>query len=227
MKEKHASGIPAYSRMIERLRWNYRIRAVRVAFLIGSLALYSSTWAQLDCVKLLDQAEDQYYQGHFDEAIQMAESCLTRRDLPEDLEIRAHKIIAKASVSKRHVDRAKEELRKILEIDPKVTLDPDVEPPQVIRLFEEVRKEKEKEVATPPPPLPTERRTTPPGKGKRPEIQEKDKDNEKGWFARNWYIVAGGAVAAGVGVAVLGGGGGGTDEKKTITEPLAGPPPFP
>jgi hypothetical protein len=193
-----------------------RIRAVLLALLIGNWVSGSPTFAQMDCNKQLEQAEEQYYQGHFDEAIQLAEACLTNRDLPESLEIRAHKIIAKASISKRHVDRAKDELRKILEIDPQVALDPDLEPPQVIRLFEEVRKEKGLEKPKPPTPRPS------------PEtVQTKPEEKEKGWFARNWYLVAGG-VAAGAAVAVLaGGGGGGNGGPPPPPAQLPSPPVFP
>lgn len=225
MKGTHGIGMRVYRGRLPGLMRRPRFCAVQFTFLICSFMFYSPAWAQLDCVKQLDQAEDQYYQGHFDEAIQMAEDCLTQHALPEKQEIRAHTIIAKASVSKRHLDRAKDELRKILDIDPKVTLDPDVEPPQMIRLFEEIRKEKEKEVIAPRPPLPTEQPTTPPRTKRPPETKVKERDREKGWFARNWYIVAGGAVAVGVGVAMLGGGG--STPPPTVPVVLPEPPQFP
>lgn len=220
MEGKPVNGIRAHSRMLQRLTRRCRTRAVLLFLIVSNLASYSLAWAQTetaDCAKQLDQAEEQYYQGHFDQAILMAENCLTRRDLPEDLEIRAHKIIAKASVSKRHVDRAKEELGKILEIDPKVSLDPDLEPPEVIKLFEEVRREKEKDTVQPPQPQSPAKKTTP-GTVKREE-------GKKGWFARNWYVVAGGAVVIGGGVALLSGGGGNPIDKPPV--PLSGPPSFP
>jgi len=162
--------------------------------------------AQQDCPAKLQQAESEYTNGRFDEAIDLLSECVNKGKLSRAEEQRALKLLGLAFLAKDYVDQAKNTIRKLLELVPGYEPDPDQDPPVFTNMIKQMkeearRKEQEKKPVEPAP--------------KKTEVKKKG-DGAK------WLLIGGLVVAAGGGaVLALGGGGGGgtTPPPPVLPEP--------
>lgn len=180
------------------------VRKVFVSVLIYLLILpslhnsasFAEVQSQESCKKELIDAENNYRDGRFDEAIKILVGCLTKRDAKEHEKALAYKLLGKVYLSKNYLSQAREAINKMLDVNPDIVLDRQQEPPPLIALFEEVKKEREKE--KPPVGFKT--------------IEEKRQGSSKKWL---WIGVGGGVVAVGV-IAFLASGGNGNGGTGTL-----------
>jgi tetratricopeptide (TPR) repeat protein len=140
--------------------------------------------AQDMCKTELAEAEQKYQEGSLDEAIALVTRCLEKNGLAIAESERAHKLLGKAYYAKGLLDKARENLRKLLELIPNWKPDPETDAPAFCRLAEEVIKEVEQQRQA--------------QQQKQEQKQEPKHDGGKKWL----WIGGGGAVAAGA-IAVL------------------------
>ena len=145
---------------------------------------FAKTRLPKDCVKELAAAERNYREGSFAEAIQILLRLRYKKGCREQEKALAYKLLAKIYIAKNYLERARLAIRKMLELDGNIVLNPGNEPPPFIYLFNEVKKEQEEEksiVATGKP--------------------QKKKGNFKLW---PWFVGTG--VAGAAAFIVFGGG---------------------
>jgi hypothetical protein len=169
--------------------------------------------AQSDCAALLKDAEDKYFDGRFDDAVDLATRCLSRENLSDTEKLRGYRIVSLAYIAKGYQEQARDAVRKLLELAPNYEPDPDQELPQFTNLVKMVKQAIQDMQKQQPPP-----ETKPP--------KEKEESGKKGGGTK-WLLIGGGAVAAGVAVLVLGGGGGNGGPPIVTPTTLPTPPPLP
>jgi hypothetical protein len=154
--------------------------------------------AQEGCDQYISSAEEKYYSGKFDEAIEFIKLCLKQPNRSADTEFKALKILCQAYLAKDFRDAAREVAKKLIDINPDYSPTIEQEPPPFIVLINEVRSAR-----------------APAGKTAQ----------SVGFFEKNkslLWIVGGGALLIGL-TAILAAG---ADEKKN-NEPLSNPPDWP
>jgi len=103
-------------------------------------------------VKLLEQAKNFYNGGEYEKAITELEQALQfLKQLNQLDQVEAYKYLAFSYVAFGDKEKAKEQFRLALKLDPKMELDPSVVSPKIIKVFEEVKSEF---AANPPPVTP-------------------------------------------------------------------------
>ena len=152
---------------------------------------------QSDCSKVLDQAQNLYYEGKFDESMNLIQSCLASEKLTKEESRQAYKIMSQVELARGNQEKAKDNIRLLLQVDPDYQPTIEQETPTYVQLVESVKSE----IVV-------------------------DKDNvtvkkESGGISKWWYYSAG-AVVAGTTYFLLSGSG---DDKKK-DKPLATPPPW-
>ncbi|MGD9488592.1 MAG: tetratricopeptide repeat protein [Calditrichaceae bacterium] len=150
------------------------------------------------CAKMLSAAQTMYYEGRFDEAIDLVKECLKSNDYSMEDKKLAYKIAGQSLLAKGYPDTAKEFIRKLLEMDPGYHPTIEDEPPVFVELVDVVRTEISVQEAASVP----------------------EKKSNKKWI----WIGAGGAVLLGTIAIIAGGSGGGDSDGK---KPLSSPPDWP
>ncbi|MGD9898675.1 MAG: tetratricopeptide repeat protein [Calditrichaceae bacterium] len=150
------------------------------------------------CEQMLNAAQTMYYEGRFDEAIDLVKECLKSNDYSIEDQKLAYKIVGQALLAKGYPDTAKGFIRKLLEMEPGYQPTIEDEPPAFVDLVDEVRTEISVQKAEPVP----------------------EKKSNKKWI----WIGAGGAVLLGT-IAIIAGGSSGGDSNGN--KPLASPPDWP
>ncbi|HEM48907.1 MAG TPA: hypothetical protein ENO27_01725 [Caldithrix sp.] len=160
------------------------------------ILLVSVNAQQSDCSKVLDQAQNLYYEGKFDESMNLVQSCLTSEELTKEESRRAYKIMSQVELARGDQEKAKKNIRLLLEVDPDYTPTIEQETPTYVQLVESVRS----------------------------ELVVKDNNvvvkKESGGISKWWYYSAG-AVVAGTAYILLN-----NDDGKKKDKPLDTPPPW-
>lgn len=158
--------------------------------------------AQVSGPEKIKEAEELYTIGRFDEAIKILTEVLERKDISDDLKLRAYRLLGLSYIAKDFLEDARTAIRKLLDMVPHYMPDPVQDPPPFTRMVEEVKQKRDEEIDDEFISL----------------IPEKEKSNKT-----MWMIIGGSAVVAGVLVAVLVSGGG----NGAGTHPLPEPPDLP
>jgi len=167
--------------------------------IIPVLGSHNSLFAQeIDCEKVLKDAEEKYTEGRFDETIALITVCLDNPNISPEQKQQAYRLMGLTYIAKDYLTEAKTAIESLLKLVPNYKPDPIYDPPPFINLVEEVQAET---VAT-------------------KAIAEEEKADSKMW----WYI--GGGVAAVALIAVLVASGG-DDEGQPAEQNLPGPPDMP
>lgn len=167
--------------------------------------------AQEKCEKQLADAEQKYFTGRFDEAVNLAGLCLTDGG-PSDVErLRAYRLIGLSYIAKDYLEQAKNAVEKLLKLVPTFEPDPNQDPPEFTRMVIEMKQaisaqQKEEQQAAPVEPKET--------------VQPVKKSGSKKWL---WIGGGVGAVVAAVIIA----GSGGDDKPPVVPAFLPEPPPLP
>lgn len=151
--------------------------------------------------KILDKAQELYYEGRFTESVNLVKSCLTDTGISPEQRVKAYKILSQVALARDNEAQAKEILRQILKINPEYNPTIEQEPPKFVQLVASVRGEIQKQTAT-----------------AEPAKVEVSQSNHWRWYT------AGAAAAVGIGAAILLGGNDGGNEKDGA---LSKPPPWP
>ena len=150
---------------------------------------------QVKCEEEINKAQKEYYDGRFDEAIDLIKNCLKKGGLTEREREKAYKILTQALIAKGFTSQAKQVIKKMLEITPQYSPTIEQEPPQFVELVSEVKSEAQIQ-----------------------KIKNKKakKTNGKKWL----WIGAGGVVIAGAAAILIAGGSKSSEEKdKTLSSP--------
>lgn len=116
-------------------------------------------------LKLLEKAKLYYNNGEYENAIKQLEDALQYlKQLNQTEQVEAYKYLAFSYVAFGDKERAKEQFKKALLLDPKLELDPATVSPKIIKVFEEAKAEMA--VVTPKPPT-----VQPPAKPTKPVVQ--------------------------------------------------------
>jgi tetratricopeptide (TPR) repeat protein len=167
---------------------------------------------QQDCPAKLRQAEQEFTNTRFDEAIALLTTCLEKDGFTQPDKQRAYRLLGLAYLAKDYIEQAKSAINRLLDLVPMYQPDPDQDPPAFIQIFERVKIERQ------------QRQTGAPTEQKPP----KEVKSKKGSGAK-WLLIGGLVVAAGGGAALAlgGGGGGGTTPPPPTSQTLPTPPPLP
>ncbi len=154
---------------------------------------------QVKCEEEINKAQKEYYDGRFDEAIDLIKICLKKDGLTENERGKAYKILAQALLAKGFTSQAKQVIKKILEITPQYSPTIEQEPPQFVELVSEVKNEAQIQKI---------------------KNKKSKKNNGKKWL----WIGAGGVVIASIAAILINSGGESSEEKD---QTLASPPDWP
>ncbi len=166
---------------------------------------------QTDWDKKIDEAEQIFYSGQFSKAESILKEGLQSGQLTKEQKTRAYRILGLSYLSRELESQAKDAIKNLLEIVPDYQPNPDQDPPQFIKMVEDV---KQQESATANKKTTTQQK---PDELHKIVQEEKQKGNNK-----TWYYVAGGALVAVVAVILLSGSGGGSNPSN-----LPNPPSLP
>jgi len=150
------------------------------------------------CESTLNQAENNYYEGNFDETISLIRECLKNPELKQPEKIRAYKILSRTLLAQDNINATKEIINKIIDLEPEFSPTIEEETPQFVTIINEVKLER---------------------------MQLTPKQNE-GASSSSWlWYALGGAAATAIVVAIIIDGG---DDKPVVeSENLPEPPNFP
>ncbi len=112
----------------------------------GNSALYASD--QSGCRDRLDQAEEFYYDGDFNKSIEIINQCLQEQSISNNDRNRAYTILVRIYLAKEDIQTAKENVRKILKLEPEYQPTIEQETPKFVNFVAEVKKEQEQLAAT-------------------------------------------------------------------------------
>ncbi|MDI6804342.1 MAG: hypothetical protein QME58_10935 [Bacteroidota bacterium] len=174
--------------MIGKLLYRYRkvtagiIGVIIFVFMLPTLTPIMAQ-TQSSCDEKIKLAEQKFYDGLFDDAIALLNSCLKESSVTKQERARAHELLAKVYLGKDYQEQAESAIRKLLELVPSYTPNPDKDTPTYVALVEKVKSEQAQ---------PKEQ----------PEEQAKQ-DEKKSWYENTWVIVGAGVAVVGAVVAVL------------------------
>ncbi len=151
----------------------------------------------IDIENTLNDAEQKYTEGRFDEAIALLTVCLDAPGVTPEQKQRSYRLMGLTYIAKDYLTEAKNSITKLLQLVPNYQPDPIFDPPPFINLVKEVRDETIAKQVT---------------------AKEEESDS-KLW----WYV--GGGVAAVALVAILVSSGSGDEEPQV--QNLPGPPDTP
>jgi hypothetical protein len=110
---------------------------------------FAQAVAQETCSELLQQAEQNYYEGNFDVSIALVRDCLKGGNhTPEEL-IWAYKILAQTYLAKNNPDAANQIVGKILELNPDYAPTIAEDPPQYVELVNNLKKQQSAQTSDP------------------------------------------------------------------------------
>jgi len=127
---------------------------------------------QTNCSKILEQAQNLYYEGKFDESVNLIESCMASEALTEDERRQAYKIMSRVELARGDQEKAKENIRLLLQVDPDYQPTIEQETPTFVQLVESLRSEIDK----------SERKAV---------VQQESKSISKWWYYSAGAVVAG------------------------------------
>ncbi len=113
-------------------------------------------------LKMLEKAKLHYNNGEYESAITQLENALQYlKQLNQNEQVEAYKYLAFSYVAFGDREKAKEQFKRALDLDPKLELDPATVSPKIIKVFEEAKAEM---VTIQPPPAPVQQPVTKPTK---------------------------------------------------------------
>ena len=129
---------------------------------------------EISCSVHLNQAEEFYYDGEFDKAIELVNQCLKNKSLSKTELKRSYTILARTYLSQNDTIRAKENIKNVLKLDSSYQPTIEEEKPKFVNLVAEIRQE-----------------------------QEQLADNTRSSGITSWLLIGAGGMAAAVVIAIL------------------------
>ena len=111
----------------------------------SAFGIHSECYAsdEITCGVHLNQAEEFYYDGEFDKAIELVNQCLQNKSLSKIEQKRSYTILARTYLAQNDTIQAKDNIKNILKLDPAYQPTIEQEKPNFIKLVAKIRKEKE------------------------------------------------------------------------------------
>lgn len=185
----------------------YTVRRISQIVLIGFLIcamtiipvqeLLPVVHAQENLEERIDEGEELFYSGQFSKAESILRACLESDQLSSDQKMRVYRLLGLSSISRGFENQAREAIQSLLDIVPDYQPNPDQDPPQFIRMVEDVRQQQDIEPGQPPSEVSAQDQEQPPE-----ELEQLIQEEQQQKSGRTWYYVAGG-VLAGVAAAVV------------------------
>jgi tetratricopeptide (TPR) repeat protein len=155
------------------------------------------------CEERLKEAEKKFYDGFFDDAIALLNQCLKEPNIAQQERAKTHELLAKVYLGKDYLDQAESALKKLLELVPTYSANPERDTPTFVALVDKVKAEQPK----------------------KPEPVEK-KEEKGAWYTNTLVLVGAGVVVAGGAALLLLGGKKDSDDGLQVN-PLPNPPGLP
>ena len=153
---------------------------------------------EIDIEKTLNDADQKYTEGRFDETIALLTVCIDTPGITPEQKQRAYRLMGLTYIAKDYLTEAKSSIEKLLKLVPNYQPDPIFDPPPFINLVKEVQDETVAKQVT---------------------AKEEEKSDSNLW----WYVGGGAAVVV-VAAVLLSGG---SDEEPAQPQALPGPPDLP
>lgn len=172
---------------MSKIFYKYRnVTAVIIGVIIFAFVLpvISPITAQTQgaCDEKIKQAEQKFYDGLFDDAVALLNGCLKESSITKQERARAHELLAKVYLGKDYQEQAESAIRKLIELVPSYTPNPDKDTPTYVALVEKVRSEQTKE--------------------SEPPAEQSPKEDGKPWYTNTWVLIGAGVIVVGV-IAIL------------------------
>ena len=110
---------------------------------------YAQAVAQETCSEMLQQAEQNYFEGNFDVSISLVRDCLKAGSHTQDELIWAYKILAQTYLAKNNPDAANQIVGKILELRPDYAPTIAEDPPQYVELVNNLKRQQSAQMSDP------------------------------------------------------------------------------
>lgn len=162
-------------------------------------------FAQIACDDAYLQAEDEYREGAFRNAITLLAPCVDTFESGTDRDREAHRLLALAYLRSDELDEARLVIVEMFARNPRYEADPIADPPAFVSLVNLVREEVGVQ----------SRADDRPGGGSERPV----------WYRspRTWLYAAGGIVVGTAAIIAIGGGGGGNGNAPSLPVPPAFP----
>ena len=108
----------------------------------GNTELQAQT--QQACDENLDKAEDAYYDSDYNTCLELIRICLKESDISDEQRLRAYTILTRTFIALEQIEKAKEYIYKILEINPEYLPTIEEETPTYVNTVLIVKTEKQK-----------------------------------------------------------------------------------
>ena len=112
--------------------------------------LFAQQSDESDCSIILKQAQNMYYEGRFDESVNLIKSCLTSKELTNDERRQAYKIFSQVELARDNKDEAIKIISQILKMDSTYQPTIEQETPTYVQLVDSVRSEMTTEIKVKP-----------------------------------------------------------------------------
>lgn len=96
--------------------------------------LYAQT--EVQCTEQLDKAEEEYLLGKWQDAIELIEQCLKKKDVSETEKGRAYRILGLVYIAVQLEKEANEAVKNLLLMVPNYKIDPDRDPPSLQKIID-------------------------------------------------------------------------------------------
>ncbi len=139
------AGRPAQLYLLNASDLMTRLSRARALFFFTAAVAWLTPLAgnaqERSCTELLQQAEQDYTLGRFDETIRLVDLCIDRADASETMRRLGYRLKGLSYIAKGLESDAREAVQRLLEVSPQFQVDPDTDPPPFIDLLTDVRRE--------------------------------------------------------------------------------------
>lgn len=115
---------------------NNRWHILLLLFIIWKAAIAQT---QSACEAALLEAEQKYQAGKLDSALVLINGCLVKKDATRQDKASAYEFLGKVYIALDEIEQAKNAFGEMLKVNSKITLDPTMETPEVMAIFNEVK----------------------------------------------------------------------------------------
>ncbi len=113
---------------------------MRVKFITFCIVFSAFLFSQTDVDKILEEGKKAYMNGDYEKAIEFFTQAINLIRNKSEL-IEAHLSLALTYFTVNQIDNCKKEIRRVFELNPNHSIDPDFYSPKFVLLFESVRRE--------------------------------------------------------------------------------------
>lgn len=208
------------------VKWSPFFLIILLSIALGNLTLPAQAQPREKCVQERAEADRQYLDGRFEEAIQLLQRCLDRETLFSNEAVDVYRLLALAYMNGDDLVQAQHAVRSLLEVVPDYEPDPIQDPPSYRAMVTVVQQEMQAQAAMldqEEEPSEEERPAERQGEEvvandqpavRRPQFQpeivadaQQPRRRRRIRTPKNWLLATGGAIVVATAVAITVGGG--------------------